>query len=153
MPKTEEFILNRLLWKAKKYDLPQQFSFFFNNLPIEDQAFLNNQRNIAESGIPGLYFTKPTKEWTLICTKQVIYYDNNNTTSIYLRDIDKISSTVFDPSLRYQGAYIRKMKTKSEWDTVKVITKQENVYILHANNGSELFALWNILIMMASLNQ
>jgi hypothetical protein len=70
-----------------------------------------------------------------------------------LIDIDKISSTVFDSSLRYQGVDIRKMKTKSEWDTIKVITKQGKVYILHANKGSELFALWNILLVMVNLNQ
>lgn len=153
MQKTEEFILNRLLWKARKYDLPQEFSFFFNDLPTNVQIHLNSQRNITESGIPVLFFTKPTKEWTLVCTKQVIYHDNNNTTSIYLRDIDKISSTVFDPSLRYQGADIRKMKTKSEWDTIKVTTKQEDLYILHATKGAELFALWNILLMAVNLNQ
>jgi hypothetical protein len=62
MPKTEEFILNRLLWQGRKYDLPQEFSFFFNDLSLDIQLYLNNQRNIEESGSPGLFFTKPTKE-------------------------------------------------------------------------------------------
>lgn len=152
MPKTEEFILNRLLWQARKYDLPREFSFIFNDLSPDIQLYLNNQRNIAESGIPGLFFTKPTKEWTLVCTKQVIYHDNNNTISINLSDIDKVSSTVFDSNQRVQRADIRKMKTKSEWDTIKVTTKQENIYILHANKGAELFAMWNILLMAVNLS-
>lgn len=153
MQKTEEFILNRLLWKARKYDLPGEFSFFFNDLPFNVQIYLNSQRNTLESGIPGLFFTKPTKEWTLICTKQVIYNDNNNIISINLRDIDKISSTVFDPNLINQRTDMRKIKTKSEWDTIRVTTIQGDLYILHANKGSELFALWNILLMVVSLNQ
>jgi hypothetical protein len=153
MPKTEEFILSRLLWKAKNYGLPQQFSFFFNELSPAIQLYLNNKHNTTESGTPGLFFTKPTNEWTLICTKQVIYNDNNNITAINLRDIDKISSTVFDPTLRIQGTDFRKLKTKSEWDTIKVTTKQGHAYILHANKGSELFGLWDILLMMVSLNQ
>lgn len=153
MQKTEEFILNRLLWKARKYNLPQEFSIFFDDLSPNIQIYLNGHRSATESGIPVLFFTKPTKEWTLVCTKQVLYNDNYHTISINLRDIDKITSTVFDPNLRVQGADIRKMKTKSEWDTIKVTTKQGGLYILHANKGAELFALWNILLLAGNLNQ
>jgi hypothetical protein len=153
MPKSDEFILNRLRWKARKYNLPTENSIFFNDLSSSVQAYLNSLRNITASGIPGLFFTKPTKEWTLVCTKQIICYDNNNIISINLSDIDKISSTVFDPAIKIPWSELSKMKTKSEWDTIKVTTNNGFFYVLHANKGSDLFALWNILLMMARLDQ
>jgi hypothetical protein len=38
---------------------------------------------------------------------------------------------------------------KSKWDTVTVITKQDDSYELHAAKGADLFALWNVLLMAA----
>lgn len=148
MQKSEAFIINRLIWKAGKYNLPGAFSFLFNDLPLGKQEFLNSQLAIEFSGIPVLFFTKPTGEWTLLCTRQVICNDIKSVISLDISEIKQILPTAFDPTQIGKRVDIFTLIKKSEWDTLKIIDRQDNSYILHADKGSDLFALWNILLMM-----
>ena len=147
MQKTDEFIVNRLIWKAKRYKLPTKFSFFFTDLSSSLQVYLNNQVDKEKSGTPVLLFTKPTKEWTLICTRQVVCNDNEKIISINIRDIKQILSTEIDMTLFGQSININTVKKKTEWETIKIIDNQDDFYILHADRGKDLFSLWNILLM------
>jgi hypothetical protein len=151
MQKSEAFIINRLIWKAGKYNLPGTFSLLFNDLPLSKQEFLKSQLAIELSGMPILYFTKPTGEWTLLCTRQVICNDVKSVISLDISEIKRILPTAFDPTQLGKKIDISTIKKKSEWDTIQIIDKQDNSYILHADKGSDLFALWNILLMMVGL--
>jgi hypothetical protein len=151
MQKTDNFIVNRLKWKAGKFGLPTKFAFYFNDLLLETKNNLADQIEKENSGTPVLFFTKPTKEWTLVCTQQVICNDNSKTVSVNISDIRRILPTAFDITLIGQPIDINTVKKKSEWDTIKVVDKQENFEILYANKGEDLFALWNILLMAKQL--
>lgn len=140
-------MVNRLIWKAAQYKLPTEFAFYFKDLPLDFQQNLNKQIDKEISGSPVVFFTKPTKEWTLICARQVIGNDTTQTTRLNIRDIKQILPTEFDPSLIEQPTDINAIKKKSEWDEIKVIDNQNNSYIFHADNGQDLFSLWNILLM------
>jgi hypothetical protein len=140
-------MLNRLTWKAAQYKLPTKFAFYFNDLSPELQQSLNKEIDKEVSGLPVLFFTKPTKEWTLICTQQVICNDTAQTIKLNIRDIKQILPTEFDPRLIGQPIDINAIKKKSEWDEIKVIDKENNCYIFHADKGNDLFSLWNILLM------
>ncbi|HEV2353622.1 MAG TPA: hypothetical protein VGR89_05230, partial [Puia sp.] len=72
MKKTEEFIENKLIWKAKQYCLPTEFSFYFKDLSNDVQSSFLDQIDVTKSGKPVLLFTSQAQEWTLICTRQVI---------------------------------------------------------------------------------
>jgi len=147
MQKTNEFIVNRLTWKAKQYKLPTKFSFFFDDLSSSLQEYLNHQVDKEKSGTPVLFFTKPTKEWTLICTRQVVCNDTEKTISINIRDIKQILPTEIDMTLVGQSININTVKKKTEWETIKIIDKQDDFHVLHADKGKDLFSLWNILLM------
>jgi hypothetical protein len=151
MQKTGDFILNRLKWKAGKFGLPTEFAFYFNDLSLETKNFFGSQIDKEISGTPVLFFSKPTKEWTLVCSRQVICNDNIKTVSLNISDINRILPTAFDSTLIGQPIDIKTVKKKSEWDTIKIIDKQESSTVLHANKGEDLFALWNILLMAKQL--
>ncbi|MGG9963826.1 hypothetical protein [Ferruginibacter sp. SUN106] len=151
MQKTEDFILNRLKWKADKFGLPTEFAFYFNDLSSETKNHLVSQIDKANSGTPVLYFTKPTNEWTLVCSRQVICCDNTKLVSLSISDIKRILPTAFDITLIGQPIDIKTVKKKSEWDTIKIIDKQDESNIFYANKGEDLFALWNILLMAKQL--
>ncbi len=151
MQKTEDFIINRLKWKADKFGLPTQFAFYFNDLSLETKNLLVNQIDKLNSGTPVLLFTKPTKEWTLVCSRQVICSDNIKTVSLNISDIRRILPTAFDITLIGERIDINTVKKKSEWDTIKIVDKQEGSNIFYANKGEDLFALWNILLMAKQL--
>jgi len=149
MEKTEDFIINRLTWKASKYKIPSDYSFYFNDLTIEIKNYLYNQFDNDIAGTPVLFFTKPTKQWTLICTKQVICNDNKKIIKLNLSDIEHFHPTAFKDyktqKIKFQEAQ------KSEWDKVDVTDKENRNYTFHAFKGADLFAMWNILLMAARL--
>lgn len=52
MQKTDEFMVNRLTWKAAQYKLPTEFAFYFKDLSPDLQQYLNKQIDIEISGSP-----------------------------------------------------------------------------------------------------
>jgi hypothetical protein len=146
--KTDDFIVRKLKWKAEKNGLPTTSAFYFDDLSSPMKNHLSHQIEKENGGKPVLLFTKPTKEWTMICSRKVIWYDNTSIISLNLTDIKQILPTAFDEPITGQNIDLRTMKkSKTEWDTIKVIDKQGDAYILCADKGSDLFSLWNILLM------
>lgn len=151
MQKTEDFIVNRLKWKADKFGLPTEFAFYFNDLSKEIKKHLVSQIDKVNCGTPVLFFTKPTNEWTLVCTRQVICCDNKKLVSLSISKIKQILPTAFDINLIGQPIDIKTVKKKSEWDTIQIVDKQDGSTIFYANKGKDLIALWNILLMVKQL--
>ena len=145
MYKTDEFIANRLLWRAERHQLPTEFSFFVKDLLPSIQEYITSLIDNTISGQPVLLFTKPSNEWTLVCTRQVIFSDNSDIHTLGFADIQKFSPIFINP---LNG---RLLKDKAEWDQITVYDKYSNPYILHANKGRALFALWDILLMAVHL--
>jgi len=151
MQKTDDFITNRLKWKAEKFGLPTRFAFYYDDLLSDIKNHLAQQIDKENCGTPVLFFTKPTKEWTLVCSQQVICNDNAKIVSLNISDIKQILPTTFDPTLVGKVIDINTLKKKSEWDTIKIIDKKGSSNIFYADKGGDLFALWNILLMAARL--
>jgi hypothetical protein len=147
MQKTDDQIENKLIWRARRNNLPSKSSFYFRDLSPEIKKYLSDQIDLATSGNPVLFFTRPTKEWTLICTRQVICNDTNKIFKLNLSDIEEILPTEFDPRIPGYLEVFKTVKKKAEWNEIKIIDRQNRSYILYADSGSDLFALWNILLM------
>ncbi|WP_028979348.1 hypothetical protein [Sporocytophaga myxococcoides] len=152
MEKTDNFLIKRLLWKADKYKLPTKSSFLFKDLSPYMQQYLISYIQPKYSGPPVLFFTKPTNEWTLICTRQVICNDNKSTIAIEISNITSFTPTVLETSSNPTLlSYREGNHKKSEWHELTVVDKEDRRYILHADKGPDLFSLWNILIMAKRL--
>lgn len=134
MQKTDEVILNRIKWKAGKYKLSTGYTFFFGDLNDEIKKYLMTTIGENPNDIPVIFFTKPSKEWTLVCTKQIIGFHSQ-----------KIFKLPFEEIADIDGYHSNKEKT--EWNELTVLDKQNNQYILHTNNGYDHVALHNILLM------
>ncbi|MCR6638994.1 MAG: hypothetical protein NVV82_08430 [Sporocytophaga sp.] len=148
MKKTDDFLINRLMWKAERYRLPTESSFYFKDLPKDLQQHLSTFIDLEKSGAPILFFTKSTKEWTVICTRQVICRDNKSTVTINIAEIHSIEPAAFEASLKLPLIKFRDGNhSKRDWDQLTITDKKSNRYILHSDKGSDLFALWNILLM------
>lgn len=152
MKKTDEFIESKLIWKAKQYNLPTEFAFYFNELSNDIQASFLAQIDIATSGKPVLLFTRRTKEWTLICARQVICKDEKGMTNLNFGDIKQIFSTEIGPVLKHQSVDLKSIKPKKEWNEITIIDRSDLSHVFYANSGSDLFSLWNILLMAKRLS-
>jgi hypothetical protein len=145
MQKADDFIAKRLTWKAGKYKLPTNFAFFFEDLTSTLREYLSSQLDTETSGAPILFFTKPTKEWTLVCTKQVVCNNNEKIFKVNLCDIVSLRPAAFE---KFAANKISLQEAKkAEWDEIAAIDNQNNKHILHADKGSDLFTLCNILLM------
>ncbi|WP_315821732.1 hypothetical protein [Paraflavitalea speifideaquila] len=134
MEKTDDYIKSRLLWRAKQHRLPTSSSFHFSDLDGNIKEYLVANINDA-SGIPVLFFTKPSKEWTLLCTRQVICNNNQTVFRLALADIATFKPTVLE---NMKGRIDLKMHSKFEWHEVTVFDKRGNRYVLHAEKGEDL---------------
>lgn len=150
MTKTDSFIKNRILWKAGKSKLPTESSFYFSDLSPTLQTYLQQYMEPDKSGLPVLFFTKTSKEWTLICTRQVICNNNQKIFSIQLNEIESLQPVHFDKSRPSRMPGFSEAR-KEEWHEVVVDDKTGNSHTLHADKGKDLFALWNVLIMVSRI--
>jgi hypothetical protein len=142
--KTDEYISRRITWKAAQHALPSDFSFFYTTLPIEVKEYLSTQIVTDHAEIPVIFFTKPSQEWTLLSTRQL--YGRNSNGDIYgikLADIKHFTSKKF---VSEKEKFSTSLK-KNEWHELLITDKNGQVITFHAHKGSDLFALWNILLM------
>jgi hypothetical protein len=152
MKKTDDFIENKLIWKAKQYKLPTAFAFYFKDLSNVVQASFLCQIDIVASGKPVLLFTRRTEEWTLICTRQVFCRDKNGIASLNFGDIKQIFSAEIGPTLKYKSADLKSIKPKAEWSEIAIIDRNDRSHAFYANSGSDLFSLRNILLIAKRLS-
>lgn len=146
--KTDEYISNKLIWSAKRNLLPSEYSFFYNDLPHEQQKHLSAYADPELVGIPVLLFTNPGKEWTLICTKQLVGFDNHNFYSLPFKEVVHVTpSTMVGLTDARQRLESVKQIGKREWDQLVLTDKNGRNFLFHANKGADFFAMWNILLM------
>jgi hypothetical protein len=139
MQKTDEFMLKRIMWKIRKYKISDGFTFFFDDLSNEIKEYLQANIDTSLSGIPVIFFTKPSKEWTLVCTKQIIGYDSQKIIWLNFKDIAEIHG-------------LHSKKKKLELDELMVFDKQNNKYVFHSNSGYDHNALHNLLLMCSTIH-
>lgn len=137
MKKTDEYILGRIKWRFDKYEVSNDYTFFFDELSESIKAYLKSNLKEDLSGIPVLFFTKPSKQWTLLCTRQVVGYSGERIFRIDFKDIKKI-----------EAFQTNRNKIKTEWDKLSIFDKEGNCHILHTGNGYAHTALHNILLMV-----
>lgn len=152
MKKTAEYIEKKLIWKAKQYNLPTEFAFYFNDLSKIVQAPFLAQIDVSTSGKPVLLFTRRTEEWTLICARQVICRDGRGITKLNFGNIKQIFSSEIDPGFKRQSVDFKSTKPKKEWSEITIIDHSDVSHIAYANSGPDLFSLWNILLMAKRLS-
>jgi hypothetical protein len=150
MQKTDEFILNRLLWKARSYKMPGESSFFYTGLPYSIKDALDANISAA-SGIPVLFFTKPTMEWTLICTREVIYSDTEKIGRVPLNCIKSLRPAIFG---EIGGKVFPDIKAnpKGTWDKLTAADHENSKHLLHAKGGGDFFTMWNVLLMAVRIS-
>ena len=130
---------------------PTEYAFFFNTLSSELQTPLLVSIDLEKSGTPVLLFTTPTKEWTLLCTRQVVCSDTRKVFSLNYSEIKSFLAK--DLKKANRSKLNLPIRIKSEWNELAVIDKYNAEKILHANHGKDFFALWNIILMMFRISE
>jgi len=141
MQKTDKFLEERLIWKAKQYNFPTEHAFYYNDLPSNVQELSLTSIPQEKSGTPVLLFTTLTKQWTLLCTRQIVWGDGQIISSLNYSEIKSARPTELDK-------WNPPEHKKNEWKEITITDKKNAKIILTANPGKDFFALLNILLMM-----
>ena len=152
MEKSDEYIASRLKWKAEKNSLPTEYSLYFDELKDGQKEkyyeFLKDQ-NI---GIPTLIFIERKSEnWTILGTRKISWNGNGKSQSLSYSEIKQIKPHAFD-NLEKVNEAINDSMPKSEWNELTLTDKNGVERNIYANNGSDFFAMWNVLRMAWQLN-
>ncbi|ASZ12724.1 hypothetical protein KTO58_10840 [Chitinophaga pendula] len=143
MEKTDRYIMGRFYWKAKQYHIPSTSSCYYEQLDDATKQRLAGHIQHS-SGIPALFFTGHGKTWTLLCTRQVIGYNGEGYSTICLAGIKRLFPHQLD--MLEQKTDNRNI-AKSTWTELSVHDINDARHTLYTANGTDLFALWNLLLM------
>jgi len=154
MQKTEEFIENRIKWRASKQDLPNKNVHLFENLMADKKAEYLTHFNENDCGKIILLFTDSKKYWTAIGTKNIIGFDGTNYNSVKLnsiKDVDSKSRKEYFEKAEQGENNLAKIKKRNERELL-VTEFNGNETIFMTKKGSDLFSLWNIMLMITKMN-
>jgi len=153
MIKTDSFIESRIKWKAGGYDLSSNLSTYYKDLSKSKKEFLDQQIKNLDIGTPVILFTRKRDDsWTIIGTQKVAWYSNQKISSLdYLRIQFMGTEDIYE--LKYNGKTELNQIKKLEWDELTVLDIENLKLKIPSYNGSDFFAMWNILRMVTNLAQ
>ena len=155
MQKTEEFIENRIKWSASKHNLPNKSVRLFENLKDKIKAKYLTLINEEDCGKIILLFTDSKNNWTALGTKKIIGFDGIKLNSVKLdsiKDIDSKNRKEYFEKAEAGQTKLKKIKKRNESELlVTEFNGKETIFI--TKKGSDLFSLWNIMMMIEQLNK
>jgi len=155
MRKTVEFIEDRIKWRASQHNLPNKTVFLFENLTDEVKMKYLNHFDEKDSGKIILLFTDSKNNWTALGTKRIIGYDGTKLNSVKLdaiEDVDSKNRKEYFEKAEAGETKLKKIKKRNERELlVTEFDGKETIFI--TKKGSDLFSLWNIIIMITRLNK
>ena len=137
----DQWIDQRIRWRAGKHGLPTHQTFLFPNLPDTHRAMLISIAEDHGVGMPVLAFIDGSR-WTLVGTQRIVSCHDDE---MVICDLTAISDVDIDEDYRTDA-------NPSESNYLKIFKKEEHEpAMIWAPRGSECFALWNILLMLSKL--
>jgi len=151
--KTDSFIKSRIKWKAGGYKLSSNLTVYYKDLSLSLKEFYDQQIKNLNIGTPVLLFTRKRDDsWTIIGTQKVVWYSIQKISSLdYLRFQFMATNDIYE--LKYNGETELNPIKKLEWDELTVLDTENNKLKIPSYNGSDFFALWNILLMVTNLTK
>jgi hypothetical protein len=155
MQKTVEYIENRIKWRASQHDLPNKYVLFFENLSAETKTKYLAHFNEDDSGKIILLFKDSKNNWTALGTKMIIGYDGIKFNSVKfesIEDVDSKNRKEYFSKAESEIVKLKKFNKRNERELlITDFEGRETVFI--TRKGSDLFSLWNIMIMITRLNK
>ena len=172
MKHTDEFLENRILWRAGINDLPSKNGLFFKDLNDSEKAIFEGVMQSSVIGIPVLLFLSKNRKWTLFGTRKLVtgsFEGKPNGFGSFVRRkqmkaINSDYEVISYASLRnFEFEHIRREKPLKpgtiKW---KYIVSQEvrvfltaengNEVVMHGPKGNDLASMTNVLLMMLRMN-
>jgi hypothetical protein len=136
---SDDWLENRIRWKAAKHGLPADHTFAFPDLQEthrDDFTRVAEQRGV---GKPVLAFLDFGSRWTLLGTRRIVSSYDETLIEVELSEVREVGRRDRDLS-------------KHELEFLRLETKtSDSPIVVWAPRGREFFALWSILSMLCRI--
>ena len=168
MKHTDEFLENRILWRAGINDLPSKNGLFFKDLNDSEKAIFEGVMQSSAIGIPVLLFLSKNRKWTLFGTRKLVTgsFKGKPSTFEYLvrrkqmKDINSDYEVIDYASIR-EFEFEHRLREKplkpgtikwryivSQEVRVFMSTENGNEVVMHGPKGNDLTTMTNVLLML-----
>ncbi len=148
MEKSNEYIEKRIKWRAERNQLPSLYSFDYSELNKNEKLNLDNLLRDFDLGIPALFFKGEENSWTVVGTKMIACGNKEQVKAIAYSDI-KVHTIGDDPYNEFPEVVDKEGFNELSQHKILLRGNDEQILMLNAKqNGKEIFALYNILIML-----
>ena len=135
----DDFITDRILWRASKHGLPAHETFRFSEAPTPLQSVVEQCSLALPVGNRVLIFGTSPLRWTLLGTRSAIsVFDNGTQTCVY-SETEEFSAC-------------QPLVTKHEMEFLQVTMRDSTLVKLWGPPGRQFFAMWNIVLGLARLH-
>lgn len=155
MHHTNEYLENRIRWRAKKNDILCSKVLFFEELNKEVKERVNALLKQQNIGIPVLFFKGKSNNWTVIGTQKIACGNDVFADSIAYKDINRW--TPFDYPLNEPKTIVERLKAryfgylKRLQHKIIMEEKGGRLLIFYGPRGWKLYNIPNITLMMERL--
>ncbi|UTW61518.1 hypothetical protein KFE98_16090 [bacterium SCSIO 12741] len=105
-----------------------------------------------ECGNPVLLFTCPdSANWTMLGAQRLMFGDDQMANVLFYSEIQKILPHGLQ-NIEETKRAIKSGLTKSEWSELTLLKQDQSKVTIHARKGPDVFALWNIILMMRRIH-
>ncbi|MBU6953260.1 hypothetical protein [Hahella sp. HN01] len=134
--KTDEFIEDRIRWRAREHGFPKQSTHFWANVKNAPQIHLPK-----ELGKPILVSSSSEADLIVLCTRGAVVKSNGQETRFSYEDIEEI-----------RDAPITEDEDKADLSRLVIKLSSGNEIFVSPEPYGPAFSIWNILIMLQRLH-
>lgn len=144
----DDWIENRILWKAGKHSLPSGHTHLFTDLPAADRGPFETAAAQSHLGRPILVFSGSPDLWTVLGTRKIMSQHHGRLHVFPLRQLVSVGPRD-NPRPWWSNEQIRNWKGSWEYLLLKRTWWRSST--IWVPRGGEAFALWSILRMFPSI--
>lgn len=154
MPKTDEYLQERIKWRAGQHKLPTANAFYLDQLSQDQQQKYKDLLREYQIGIPVLLFVGKSNKWTIVGTQKVAGGDDNSVECMSYSEIE-IHTVGDDPFNQFSDSDGRRKKEfkKMKQDHLLMKDTSNKVVKLYTTIGLDVYTLFNIIIMLERMSK
>ncbi|MCB9223249.1 MAG: hypothetical protein H6582_03645 [Crocinitomicaceae bacterium] len=151
MVKSDQFISDRIIWRAEQHEFPYETAFLYSKLPESEKQIYDQLAHSNEIGIPVLFFKANGHKWTILGTRKVISGTMDNYVTIdYSQIEDTNPGGIPFPSDDEDTDDEIDKEALNELGVKEFNGKESSLCTM---NGPEFYMLYNILLVLMNMSR
>ena len=150
MMNQDEWVENRLLWKARKHNLPTEHILYFSDVRHNLRDKINQVTSNRSVGFPVIVLFRDNECWTLLGTRKMISFHSNDVHECDLRSLLAVRPGTDPPP---GGSLMEIGSWKGSWDFLRVCDGNKMALKIWVPRGFESYILENMLLLFPAIYQ